>query len=60
METVQRFGTRYHLRVAEGAAAGILQRLGERIPAAGGRLESLAPIEAQLEDVFIALSGEPV
>ena len=58
VETVQRFGSRYHLRVAEGAAPGILQRLGERIPAAGGTLESLCPIEAQLEDVFIALSEE--
>ena len=58
VETVQRFGSRFHLRVAEGAAQAVIQRLGERIPAAGGSIESLAPIEAQLEDVFIALSGE--
>ena len=58
VETVQRFGSRFHLRVAEGAAQAVIHRLGERIPAAGGSIESLAPIEAQLEDVFIALSGE--
>ena len=56
VETVQRFGSRFHLRVAEGTSQAILQRLGERIPAAGGSVESLCPIEAQLEDVFIALS----
>ena len=58
VETVQRFGSRFHLRVAEGAAQAVIQRLGERIPAAGGSIENLCPIEAQLEDVFIALSGE--
>jgi ABC-2 type transport system ATP-binding protein len=58
VETVQRFGSRFHLRVAEGAAQAVIQRLGERIPAAGGSIENLSPIEAQLEDVFIALSGE--
>jgi ABC-2 type transport system ATP-binding protein len=58
VETVQRFGSRFHLRVAEGAAQAVIQRLEERILAADGSLESLGPIEAQLEDVFIALSGE--
>jgi len=58
VEAVQRFGRRLHLRVAEGTAQAVLQRLGESIPAAGGSVESLCLIEAQLEDVFIALSGE--
>jgi ABC-2 type transport system ATP-binding protein len=58
VETVQRFGSRFHLRVGEGLAQAVLQRLGEGIPAAGGSVESFGPIEAQLEDVFIALAEE--
>jgi ABC-2 type transport system ATP-binding protein len=58
VEAVQRFGSRFHLRVALGMAQAVLQRLEERIPAAGGSVESLGPIEAQLEDVFIALSEQ--
>jgi ABC-2 type transport system ATP-binding protein len=58
VETVQRFGNRLHLRVREGQAQAVIARLGERIPAAGGRVEGLRLIEAQLEDVFIALAEE--
>lgn len=58
VETVQRFGNRLHLRVREGQAQAVVGRLGESIPAAGGRVESLRLIEAQLEDVFIALAEE--
>jgi ABC-2 type transport system ATP-binding protein len=58
VETVQRFGNRLHLRVREGQAQAVVGRLGQRIPAAGGSLDSLRLIEAQLEDVFIALSEE--
>lgn len=60
VETVQRFGNRLHLRVREGQAQAVVGRLGESIPAAGGSVESLRLIEAQLEDVFIALSEEQV
>jgi ABC-2 type transport system ATP-binding protein len=58
VETVQRFGNRLHLRVREGQEQAVVGRLGQRIPAAGGSLDSLRLIEAQLEDVFIALSEE--
>ena len=60
VQAVQRFGRRFHLRVAEGMAQAVIQRLGERIPATGGSVDSLVPIEAQLEDVFIALSEEQI
>ena len=56
VETVERFGNHYHLRVAAGQADAVVRRLGAQIAAAGGRVETLRLIEPQLEDVFIALS----
>ena len=52
----QRFGQRLHLRVRAGEGAAVIARLPAAIAAAGGRVEQIALIEAQLEDVFIALS----
>ena len=56
VETVERFGNHYHLRVAAGQADAVVRRLGAQIAAAGGQVETLRLIEPQLEDVFIALS----
>jgi ABC-2 type transport system ATP-binding protein len=56
VEAVQRFGNQLHLRVTEGKAAQVVRRLGKKITAAGGKVTSLQPIDAQLEDVFIELS----
>jgi ABC-2 type transport system ATP-binding protein len=56
VENVQRFGTRYHLRVRDGKAETVVERLTGKIKEAGGTLESLRAIESQLEDVFISLS----
>ena len=56
VETVERFGNRYHLRVAAGQTAAVVDRLRSHIVAAGGQVEALRPIEPQLEDVFIALA----
>lgn len=57
VETAERFGNRFHLRVAPGQADAVLGRLGGSIRAAGGAVESLHQIEPQLEDVFIELAG---
>ncbi|GAB4472383.1 MAG: ABC transporter ATP-binding protein [Anaerolineales bacterium] len=51
----QRFGDRLHLRVKSGLSEQICTHLQERVEQAGGRITSFKPIEAQLEDVFIAL-----
>jgi ABC-type multidrug transport system ATPase subunit len=51
----QRFGDRIHLRVLAEQGEQIAARLPERVAQAGGKLTHLRPIEAQLEDVFIAL-----
>lgn len=56
IEDVQRFGTRLHLRVREKRAQAAIRRLEKKILAAGGRVDTLRVVEAQLEDVFIALS----
>ena len=56
VENVQRFGRRFHLRVREGQAGVVMERLKAKIGQAGGSLESLRSIESQLEDVFISLS----
>lgn len=56
VENVQRFGLRLHLRVRQGQAEVVLQRLSTRIHEAGLRLGSLEIVEPQLEDVFIQLS----
>lgn len=56
VEQVQRFGNQYHLRVQAGEAATVVARLPGAVQAAGGTVTLLQPIEAQLEDVFIALA----
>jgi len=56
VETAERFGNRFHLRVAPGQAQAVLARLGPAIQAAGGTVEELAIIDPHLEDVFIELA----
>jgi len=56
VETAERFGNRFHLRVAPGQADAVIARLGDAIRAAGGVVESLHIIDPQLEDVFIELA----
>jgi ABC-type multidrug transport system ATPase subunit len=51
----QRFGDRYHLRLKGEQSEEICAHLRSRVEQAGGRITRLHPIEAQLEDVFIAL-----
>ncbi|MCX8061546.1 MAG: ABC transporter ATP-binding protein [Anaerolineales bacterium] len=51
----QRFGDRLHLRIAAGKGEEICNRLRERAEQAGGKITRFRPVEAQLEDVFIAL-----
>ncbi|MCL5273617.1 MAG: ABC transporter ATP-binding protein [Chloroflexi bacterium] len=57
VENVQMFGDRLHLRVRDGAAERVTERLyrqaGEAV-----HVTRLRVIPPQLEDVFIALSGE--
>lgn len=56
VETAERFGNRFHLRVAPGQADVVLERLGTTIRSAGGTVDELAVIDPQLEDVFIELA----
>jgi ABC-2 type transport system ATP-binding protein len=56
VETVQRFGKVLHLRVGAGEAEGVIRRLRAQAEGAGAQVERLQVIEAQLEDVFIALA----
>jgi ABC-2 type transport system ATP-binding protein len=56
VEDVQAFGDRLHLRVTQGKAGEVIESLPKYIQAAGGALESLHPVPATLEDVFIMLS----
>ncbi len=56
--TAQRFGSRLHLRLRPGQAEAAITRLTAQIPLAGGQVEHLHEIPAQLEDVFIALAEE--
>lgn len=58
VENLQRFGNRLHARVRVGQTEAVVQRLRAQIDQAGGRVETLHAVEPQLEDVFIALSGE--
>jgi ABC-2 type transport system ATP-binding protein len=53
-----RFGDRLHLRLRPGQTDTAIARLGAQIAAAGGQVERLEPIPAQLEDVFVALAEE--
>ncbi len=51
----QRFGDRLHLRVIAGKSTEISAALQKRAKQAGGKITALHWVEAQLEDVFIAL-----
>ncbi|GAB4503700.1 MAG: ABC transporter ATP-binding protein [Anaerolineales bacterium] len=56
VEDVAAFGDRLHLRVREGKAQAVLERLPQEIETAGGKLTALRSIPPVLEDVFISLS----
>lgn len=58
VENVQRFGNRLHLRVQATRASAVVARLGKQIAEASGQVESLEVVDAQLEDVFIALADK--
>jgi ABC-2 type transport system ATP-binding protein len=58
VEDVQVFGDRLHLRAGRGEAQLVMERLSERIQAAGATLESVRSIPPTLEDVFIMMSVE--
>ena len=55
VEDVHMFGDRLHLRVRPGQAGALIDRLEQRIPAQGARLERLRLVPPQLEDVFMEL-----
>ena len=56
VETVDRFGSRLHLRVRPGRTEAVIDELQRQIVDAGGTVDSLQVVDPQLEDVFIALS----
>jgi hypothetical protein len=56
VEDVQAFGDRLHIRVGEGKAQDVLNRLRSRIGSEGGRVDELRSVPPVLEDVFIALT----
>ena len=56
VEDVAAFGDKLHVRVREGTAQAILNRLPEEIRAANATLHELRVVPPALEDVFIALS----
>ncbi len=58
VETAERFGNRFHLRVTPGEGDAVTARLRAAIGAAGGVVESLHAIDPQLEDVFIELAED--
>lgn len=56
VEDVAAFGDKLHLRVKEGRAQAVIERLPAEITAQGAELIELRSIPPALEDVFIALS----
>ena len=60
VEDVQAFGDRLHIRVREGKAQTVLNRLKSEIRSVGGEIDELRLIPPVLEDVFIALSESSV
>ncbi len=56
VEDVAAFGDKLHLRVKEGCARAVIERLPGVIAAQGATLLELRPVLPTLEDVFIALS----
>ena len=59
VEDVQAFGDRLHIRVGEGKAQDVLNRLQSQIGSEGGRVDALRSVPPNLEDVFIALTESP-
>jgi ABC-2 type transport system ATP-binding protein len=55
VQDAQLFGDRLHLRVDQGSASGVIERLGQVIPTRGGLVRQMRPLPPQLEDVFIDL-----
>ena len=60
VEDVQAFGDKLHIRVGENKAQAVLGRLRSEIRNVGGTVDELRIIPPVLEDVFIALSENPV
>ena len=56
VEDVAAFGDKLHLRVKEGRAQAVIERLPAEIAAQGAAMIELRPVPPVLEDVFIALS----
>ena len=56
VEDVQAFGDRLHIRVGQGKAGAVLDRLEAQIRGEGGHVDELRSVPPVLEDVFIALS----
>ncbi|MFT3892582.1 MAG: DUF4162 domain-containing protein [Anaerolineales bacterium] len=56
VEDVQAFGDRLHIRVGEGKAQDVLNRLQSQIGSEGGRVDELRSVPPVLEDVFIDLT----
>jgi ABC-2 type transport system ATP-binding protein len=54
---VQMFGDRLHLRVQEGQAEAVMERLSQRIVEQEGQVSRLRLIAPQLEDVFMEMLG---
>jgi ABC-2 type transport system ATP-binding protein len=52
---VQMFGDRLHLRVGEGQAEAVMERLSQHIPEQAGQISRLRIVRPQLEDVFMDL-----
>jgi hypothetical protein len=52
---VQMFGDRLHLRVEQGQAEAVMERLAQHIPEQSGQINRLRLIRPQLEDVFMDL-----
>lgn len=59
IQGVQMFGDRLHLRVAQGHAQAVMERLAILIPEQGGQINRLRLIGPQLEDVFMELLENP-
>ncbi len=58
IENVQMFGDRLHLRVMPGKADEVIARLAQQTAGAAFQVSRLRAVPPQLEDVFIALSGD--
>jgi ABC-2 type transport system ATP-binding protein len=56
VEDVQAFGDKLHIRVGEGKAQDVLNRLRSEIGSENGQVDELRIVNPVLEDVFIALS----